>query len=408
MKILFVNEKCGYFGGVEQNIADTVEGLNSRGHYCFLAYGEISARDLEQYKSLFEKTFRCQEIAATQELAAQALEEILDQISPDVIYFHKVPELKSFMHLLPKNRTVRMVHDHDLCCPRRHKYFVTNGQVCHHKLDWRCWFDGAFIARDPASRSGFAFVSIGSKLREMRRNYHLDALLVGSRFMRDELLQNSFPEEKVHLMPPVIRMAHIVRGQTPSPVPDDPRILYVGQLIRGKGVDLLLQALKGLTCDFRATVVGTGNAESKLKALCTELGLDNRVEFSGWVRNEDLGHFYSKAKVVVVPSRWPEPFGMIGLEAMHHGRPVVAFDVGGIPDWLDHMETGILVPEQDVKALGNALQKILGENRPGRRSHFGGVGLAEKLGQNGLRRVRDHYAFEGYLDRLEGCLKGDQ
>ena len=394
MKILFVNEKCGYFGGVEQNIADTVEGLNSRGHNCYLAYGEISERDLEQYRSLFEKTFPCQEIGATtEEAATQALEEILGRVSPDVIYFHKIPELKSCMHLLPKNRTVRMVHDHDLCCPRRHKYFMTNGRVCHHKLDWRCWLDGAFIARDPASRSGFVYVSIGHKLKEMRRNYHLDALLVGSRFMRDELLQNRFPAEKVHVLPPVIRM----ENKAPSPVPDDPHILYVGQLIRGKGVDLLLQAFKGLTCDFRATIVGTGNAESKLKALCTELGLDNRVEFSGWVRNEDLGHFYSKAKVVVVPSRWPEPFGMIGLEAMHHGRPVVAFDVGGIPDWLDHMETGILVPEQDVEAFGKALQKILGENR-----------FAARLGQNGLGRVRDHFSFEGYLDRLEGCLKGDQ
>jgi len=394
MKILFVNEKCGYFGGVEQNIADTVEGLNSRGHNCYLAYGEISARDLEQYKALFEKTFLCQEIGATtQETATQALEEILGQISPDVIYFHKIPALKSFMHLLPEIRTVRMVHDHDLCCPRRHKYFMSNGRVCHHKLDWRCWLDGAFIARDPSSWSGFAFVSIGRKLREMRRNYHLDALLVGSRFMRDELFQNGFPEEKVRVLPPVIRM----ENQTPSAVPDDPQILYVGQLIRGKGVDLLLQAFKGLTCDFRASIVGTGNAESKLKALCNELGLDNRVDFLGWVRNEDLGHFYSKAKVVVVPSRWPEPFGMIGLEAMHHGRPVVAFDVGGIPDWLDHPETGILVPEQDVGAFGKALQKILGENR-----------LAAKLGANGLRRVRDHYSFEGYLDRLEGCLEGDQ
>ena len=398
MKILFVNEKCGYFGGVEQNIADTVGGLNSRGHNCYLAYGEISARGLDQYKALFEKTFLYQETdAAAQKTATQTLEDILGQVSPDVIYFHKIPELKSCMHLLSRIRAVRMVHDHDLCCPRRHKYFMSNGRVCHHKLDWRCWMDGAFIARVPSSRSGFAFVSIGRKLKEMRRNYHLDALLVGSRFMREELLQNGFPEEKVIVLPPVIRMAHIVRGQTPSPVPDDPQILYVGQLIRGKGVDLLLQALKGITCDFRATIVGTGNAESKLKALCNELGLDNRVDFSGWVRNEDLGHFYSKAKLVAVPSRWPEPFGMIGLEAMHHGRPVVAFDVGGIPDWLDHMETGLLVPEQDVGAFGKALQKILGENR-----------LAARLGENGLRRVRDHYSFEGYLDRLEDCLKGDQ
>ena len=385
-------KNAGISAGWSRTSQIPLKGLNSRGHNCFLAYGEISGRDLEQYKALFEETFPCGEIQTIPEGSAQSLEAILSRVHPHVIYFHKIPGLKSCMRLFPGNRTVRMVHDHDLCCPRRHKYFMMNGRVCHHKLDWRCWLDGAFIGRDTASGSGFAFVSIGDKLKEMRLNYHLDALLVGSRFMREELLQNRFPEEKVHVLPPVIRM----ENRPPSPVPEEPHILYVGQLIRGKGVDLLLRALKGLTCDFRATIVGTGNAESKLKALSNELGLDSRVEFSGWVRNKDLGHFYSKAKVVVVPSRWPEPFGMIGLEAMHHGRPVVAFGVGGIPDWLEHMETGILVAEQDVGAFGKALHEILGESR-----------FAERLGQNGYRRVREHYSFEGYLDSLEGYLKGE-
>ena len=257
MKILFVNEKCGYFGGVEQNIADTAGGLNSRGHDCYLAYGEISAKDPEPYQALFQETFPCREIAPVRETAAQRLEDILDRVSPNVVYLHKLPELKPFMHLFHKVRTVRMVHDHDLCCPRRHKYFMFNGRVCRHKLDGRCWLDGAFIARDPSSRSGFAFVNIARKREEMRRNYRLDGLLVGSRFMREELLQNGFPEEKVFILPPVIRM----ENHFPSPVPEDPRILYVGQLIRGKGVDLLLRALKRLTCRFRATIVGTGNAE---------------------------------------------------------------------------------------------------------------------------------------------------
>lgn len=394
VKILFVNEKCGFFGGVEQNIADTVEGLRVRGHACYLAYGEISERDLEQYMALFVETFSCREMASiTNDGNVQTIEDILGRVSPDVIYFHKIPELKFYMHLLERVHTVRMIHDHDLCCPRRHKYFLSNGRVCHHRLDWRCWIDGAFIARSNTSRTGFAFVNIREKLKEMRRNYRIDSLLVGSRFMRDELLQNGFPKEKVHILPPVIRM----ENRTPSPVPTDPVILYVGQLIRGKGVDLLLHALQNLSCNFRANIVGTGNAELKLKALCTELGLNNRVHFSGWVRNEDLGQFYSEAKVLVVPSRWPEPFGMIGLEAMHHGRPVIAFDVGGIPDWLKHQKTGLIVPEQDVSSLAESLERVLTE-----------PGLASKLGQNGLQRVRTRYSFESYLDRLILHLGGDK
>ncbi len=281
-----------------------------------------------------------------------------------------------------------MVHDHDLCCPRRHKYYLLNGRVCHHKAGWRCYLDGAFLARTP---TGVTWVSIGRKLKDMHRHRRLDALLVGSRFMKRELVQNGFPEEKVHIVPPVVRLEHL----RPSPLPDEPRLLYVGQLIRGKGVDLLLRALTHVRCPFTATIVGTGNAEPHLRALCHRLGLDERVRFQGWVDHDDLDRFYREAKVVAVPSRWPEPFGLIGLEAMHHGRPVVAFAVGGIPDWLVHDVTGLLVPEQDVVTFGKAVERLL--------TH---TDMAASYGRAARERVQKHYSFERYLDRLEIHLSG--
>jgi glycosyltransferase involved in cell wall biosynthesis len=97
--------------------------------------------------------------------------------------------------------------------------------------------------------------------------------------------------------------------------------------------------------------------------------------------------------VVVVPSRWPEPFGMIGLEAMRHGRPVVAFGVGGISDWLHHNHTGILVPEQDIEAMAQGIEQIL------LRDEF-----ATRLGSNAYDRFVNHYAFDDYISRLESFL----
>jgi len=393
VKILFVNEICGYFGGVEQNIADTVSGLSANGHACYLAYGKTSQRDPEPYKALFQGTFLCREAGADADKAdALFIDRILGRVSPDAVYLHKVPATDPYLHLPKPVRVIRMVHDHDLCCPRRHKYFLYNGRICNYRMGLRCWLDGAFIARSPASSTGFAFVNIHRRLKEMRRNYGLDALLVGGRFMREELLQNNFPPEKVHTLPPVIRMKTI----HPTPLPKDPHVLYVGQLIRGKGVDLLLKALHRLTCDFTATIVGTGNAEPGLRALCTELCLDSKVDFRGWIPNDALGSVYSTARVVVVPSRWPEPFGMIGLEAMHHGRPIVAFGVGGIPDWLDHGINGLAAPEQDVEALAAAIETILTDTR-----------LAVQMGETGLQRIRSQYAFDRYLSDLEVYLRGD-
>ena len=84
---------------------------------------------------------------------------------------------------------------------------------------------------------------------------------------------------------------------------------------------------------------------------------------------------------------------MIGLEAMRHGRPVVAFDVGGIPDWLGHGSTGLLVPEQDIQTFADALERVLTDTE-----------YAATLGRNGYERVVSRYSFDDYLDQLEAHL----
>ncbi len=384
MKILFVNEKCGYFGGVEQNIVDSASGLKCREHKCYLAYKSVTTRDTGKFKEHFNDCFPCTDFGSE---PGDSLQKIIYSVQPDVIYLHKISDIAPFQQVPAKIRLVRMVHDHDLCCPRRHKYFLISGRICRHKADWRCWLDIAFVEKN---NSSYRIVSINRKLQEMRRNYILHKLLVGSRFMKEELLQNNFPEDKVFILSPVVRMTDPVL----SPVPDEPDILFVGQLIRGKGVDLLLKALKNISCRFSAYIVGTGNAEDKLKALCSKLGLEDRVKFTGWVAHERLGEFYSSARVVVVPSRWPEPFGMIGIEAMRHGRPVVGFDTGGIPDWLKHGTSGFLVPGQDALSMAKSIEHILLDTP-----------LAARMGENALKDVRKKYSFESYLDQLESHLR---
>jgi glycosyltransferase involved in cell wall biosynthesis len=392
VRILFVNEKCGYFGGVEQNVAVTSQGLRSMGHQCFLAYGFTTEQDFDGYKSLFDDVFRCREICHQDwNCTGQSFEDIVNTVSPDVLYLHKVSTTDFCLSFLTRIRIVKMVHDHDLCCPRRHKYFFHNERICHSKAGWRCYLDLAFLAGSAGPKRTVTYVSIPDKLREMRRNYRLDRLLVGSRFMKDELLQNGFPESKVSIVHPIMLM----KPAKISPIPHEPVVLCVAQLIKGKGVDLLLQALKKLTCDFQAIIVGTGNAESYLKNLSRDLGLEERVHFQGWVNNFSISDFYSKARVVAVPSRWPEPFGMIGLEAMRHGRPVVAFDVGGIPDWLEHDVTGLLVPERDVIGLAKALERLLLD-----------LELARRLGEMAILRAHERFSFEDYLKQIEQHLGG--
>jgi glycosyltransferase involved in cell wall biosynthesis len=316
--------------------------------------------------------------------------DLAERFGADVVYLHKIPRVPLPAEWRRRIPVVRMVHDHDLCCPRRHKYFVHNAHVCHHPAGWRCWLDLAWLDRDRTSPLGFRVKSLAPHRKERERNRTLDLCLVGSRFMRDELMMNGFASAQVEILPPVVRRTL----RDPKPMGDDPHIVFVGQLIRGKGVDLLIDALARIKAPWRATIVGEGNARPGLEAQAQAAGLGDRVTFKGWVANTAIDEYYASARVLAVPARWPEPFGMIGLEAMHHARPIVAFGTGGIPDWLEDGQNGFLVNERDCNGFALALTRLLADRE-----------LAEKMGLEGWRRVRDRFSFETYLDKLLELLR---
>ena len=127
--------------------------------------------------------------------------------------------------------------------------------------------------------------------------------------------------------------------------------------------------------------------------LVRSLGIGDRVTFVGWVPHDRLAAYYTQARVVAVPSRWAEPFGMVGLEAMWASRPVVAFSVGGIPDWLADGETGLLVTEQDTRGFAHAIEELLGD-----------PATAERMGAAGWERVQGRFRFEAFIERTEEVL----
>jgi len=223
----------------------------------------------------------------------------------------------------------------------------------------------------------------------MKTHFGLDQLLVASEFMRDELVMNGFAEDRVRILAPLVPTT----DREPSPPSEDPHVLYVGQVIQGKGVDLLLHALALLECPFRATIVGGGNHLPAVESLLKDLGLAEKVRLAGWIPHEELQALYEDCRVVAVPSRWPEPYGMIGLEAMGHGRPVVGFAAGGIPDWLSDGENGFLIDELNVECFSRALALLLTD-----------FDRAESIGRQGFELTRTRFSFEGYIDQLERLL----
>ena len=129
--------------------------------------------------------------------------------------------------------------------------------------------------------------------------------------------------------------------------------LVVAYLMAGKGVEVAVRALQGLPETAVLWVVGDGPKRAELEGLARELSLGDRVRFFGAQR--DVSPFMRAADCLVCPSLWAEAAGLVNVEALASGLPVVASRIGGSPEYIEDGRTGRLVPPGDAKALAAAL-----------------------------------------------------
>ncbi len=177
----------------------------------------------------------------------------------------------------------------------------------------------------------------------------------------------------VHPVP----LGTVVASPAPRRVDDRRRLLFVGRHERRKGIHVLLEVLPTLlakhpawTCELVGThaVVDTGGATFAQRFVERHAGAEwlPRIEFAGPVSDTDLAARYARADVFVAPSLF-ESFGLIYLEAMQHGAPVVGTAVGGVPDVMRDGVDGLLVPPGDAPALSAALDRLMGDEDLRRR-----------------------------------------
>ena len=150
------------------------------------------------------------------------------------------------------------------------------------------------------------------------------------------------------------------------------RVVFAGRIVTSKGVRTLVEAAREVDAEF--LICGDGWQLEAMRRLARRRGLEDRVRFKGWLDPDGLAQEFAEASIVVVPSLWPEPFGIVGIEAFAAGRPVIATDTGGIGDWLQDGVSGLLVAPGDAAALAAALGELLDD--PQRQRIMGAAGKA--------------------------------
>lgn len=203
----------------------------------------------------------------------------------------------------------------------------------------------------------------------------------------------NLPPDQVRIVyPPISQDTCNESELSGSDVPRDDRftLVTICRLVRGKGIDLVLRALSILDANgipFRYLIGGDGPEKESLVALASSLGLAGKVEFKGPVAGKEKWCLLRTGDVFVTPSRvdpsvpWQEGFGIAFVEAAAFGLPAVASTSGGIPDAVVDGETGILVPEESVAELADALMVFYRD--PEKR---------EQMGRAARERARERFS----------------
>jgi len=361
LQVTWINTAAAPVGGCERYIQDSVELLSHRGIRSTLLYDPNSPFD-PAYASVFDAALPLASVA-----------EQLASLGPDLVYVHRYHDRDGLVTLaggpVP---VVRFFHDHQLFCLREHKYTGIGHQTCERRTGLHCYTCPGFVQR--TADRGFRVASLRSLHVDQALNRALTAWVVGSQYMAGHVAAHGFPRDRIHVLP--------LFTHTPDAAPS-PReanlAVFAGQLIRGKGVDVLLEAVSRMRQRIRLVIAGDGAQASAFRDLARRVGVDSQVEFAGRVDGDALAALYRRAACVVLPSRSPETFGLAGLEALAHGTPVVAADVGGIREWLVPEVTGLLFPSGDAAALAAQLDTMIAE--PVRAARMGAAGRERAAGR---------------------------
>lgn len=369
MRILVANDGLNDAGGVTTYLHAVCANLQERGHaiawlHCADAAGAPDVPASACWS------------AAT--LGSDRAIEAVAAWQPDVCFSHNMRALDVETALAGVAPVVKMMHGYFGTCvsgsksfgwPTRHACTRTLGLSCLALyLPRRC---GRLHPGRMLEQYRFAVDQ-----RSFFSRYR--AIVVASGHMRDEYIRGGAPGDRVHAIP---LFAPPVEPSLPPPSVER-AVVFIGRMTSLKGGDLLVRAIAGaerrLSRRVPLVMAGDGPERSRLESLARRMSVD--ATFPGWIDRVARSSLLQRASLLVVPGTWPEPFGLVGLEAAACGVPSVAFDTGGIREWLRDGETGLMAGAQpDALALATAVACVLADPPLHARLSAGALRMAHTL-----------------------------
>jgi len=303
---------------------------------------------------------------------------------PALNFFHKSrynpTEILFRVHVIPALNFTKRLKDYDILhfhddvdlSFSLFSYFIKRPKIfqCHTLAGTYTRYKNRSLPRTILRKAGNSYICV-------------------SNFAKKLLLDLGVPESKIFIL---YNGVDTEKFKPDKAEKVDNLILYAGRITRSKGLHVLLNSLKYLDMPVRLVVAGPRQDHEYLEEMLgsgskQKIGI-HEIELLGTIHQDKMVEWYRRASIFVTPSL-KEEFGIVNLEALSCETPVVASEVGGIKEFVNHNVNGILVPPNDPKKLANALKELL-ENKE----------LREKYGRNGRKMVEEHFSWDSIAKEL--------
>lgn len=391
MKIAYITNSFSNNGGVGRYLLRLSKALCLAGYEVVVIHSDENPTVIEGVKTYFVARFDV--YRPDSEGASEKVLEILKNETPDIVHVHASENYSLEEKIRDQFNALRTMHVYEIC-PSGNKFHYVGEKVCKHKTGPMCVprmvYKRCTLSKNPKTIGIFYARAMDS----IRNHQSYKKVIVTSKYVCEQLLLNDFKKTQVEILPCFTELPENL--QEAAVASDEKIILFAGRIEPEKGLHKLIEALAYIPNDkvWKLCVNGDGSDLKNVKNRVAQLGLSSRVEFLGWVDEKVHDEWQRKASVVVVPSIWPEPFGLVGIEAMSYAKPVIAFNTGGIPDWLTNEKEGYLIPTTDVKQMASKIEALIFDET-----------LTSEIGRAGLARVKKDFLAEKHVEQIISLYK---
>jgi glycosyltransferase involved in cell wall biosynthesis len=384
MRILLVADQFSREGGAETFVNGYAIGLHDLGHDVSMCVATVEPDAPALPAGIgFAVVPFARELEPGDPVAARAVVDAVRTFAPDVVHVHNAFDWEVFDALRARWPLVWHCHDYRTNCPNGDRRLPHWGTPCRLPMGAACVLHSVVsgCVAGPRMRT----------LRELRLRRRLfasvsrsDKIAAPSACVVKILETNGVDRDRISIVPSFTPFADLPEA---PPYPNAPVILFAARLVEQKGIEDVLWLVREMhdrKSPARFVIAGSGpglprflEAKEKFKTL----------DVRGMLHASELSAAYADSAAVLITPNWLDPFPLIGLDAMAHARPVVAYDIGGIGELVEPGVDGLLVRPGDRRALAAAVDKILAD-----------PAAAAAMGARGREKVRAKYRLGNSLN----------